>query len=172
MAENAAAHYREAAGYARQAGDLSSCTNLIGQMSRILTDQGHYHRALTLADGALHLAGTKAPARRTVVAARRSRPPPRRPRRHPHRPDRSRDRVDTAGARQRRRETPYIGVPGPRRTAQVDRPRHGPPRTEAPVPPAHRPDSPRRSTHRLARHQRPRLGRGTDRQRPHPRGLR
>lgn len=73
MAENAAAHYREAAGYARQAGDLSSCTNLIGQMSRILTDQGHYHRALTLADGALQLAGTKAhPAVRSWLHAVRA----------------------------------------------------------------------------------------------------
>ncbi|MEU6346471.1 helix-turn-helix transcriptional regulator [Streptomyces sp. NPDC046977] len=73
MAENAAAHYRDAAAHARQAGDLSCCINLIGQMSRILTDQGHYHRALTLADGALHLAGTKAhPAVRSWLHAVRA----------------------------------------------------------------------------------------------------
>ncbi|MFI9587783.1 helix-turn-helix domain-containing protein [Streptomyces sp. NPDC052236] len=41
MSENAAAHYRDAAAHARQASDLSSCTYLIGQMSRILADQGH-----------------------------------------------------------------------------------------------------------------------------------
>ncbi|MFJ5220139.1 helix-turn-helix domain-containing protein [Streptomyces sp. NPDC088354] len=73
MAENAAAHYRDAAAHARQAGDLSCCVNLIGQMSRILTDQGHYQRALTLADGALHLAGTKAhPAVRSWLHAVRA----------------------------------------------------------------------------------------------------
>ncbi|MFI9772483.1 twin-arginine translocation signal domain-containing protein [Streptomyces sp. NPDC052415] len=73
MAENAAAHYRDAAAHARQAGDLSCCVNLIGQMSRILTDQGHYRRALTLADGALHLAGTKAhPAVRSWLHAVRA----------------------------------------------------------------------------------------------------
>lgn len=73
MAENAATHYRDAAAHARQAGDLSSCINLIGQMSRILTDQGHYRRALTLADGALHLAGTKAhPAVRSWLHAVRA----------------------------------------------------------------------------------------------------
>ncbi|MFI1414992.1 helix-turn-helix domain-containing protein [Streptomyces sp. NPDC020707] len=73
MAENAAAHYRNAATHARQAGDLSSCVNLIGQMSRILTDQGHYDRALALADRALHLAGTKAhPAVRSWVHAVRA----------------------------------------------------------------------------------------------------
>ncbi|GAA4782306.1 hypothetical protein GCM10023220_01100 [Streptomyces ziwulingensis] len=73
MAETAATHYRDAAAHARRAGDLSSCTNLIGQMSRILTDQGHYHRALTLADGALHLAGTAAhPAVRSWLHAVRA----------------------------------------------------------------------------------------------------
>lgn len=73
MAENAAAYYRDAAVYARQAGDLSCCTNLIGQMSRILADQGHYRRALTLADGALHLAGTSAhPAVRSWLHAVRA----------------------------------------------------------------------------------------------------
>ncbi|MFJ2397396.1 helix-turn-helix domain-containing protein [Streptomyces sp. NPDC087843] len=73
MAENAVAHYNGAAAYARQAGDLSSCINLIGQMSRILTDQGHYRRALALADGALHLAGTRAhPAVRSWLHAVRA----------------------------------------------------------------------------------------------------
>lgn len=73
MAENAAAYYRDAAGHARQAGDLSSCTNLLGQMSRILADQGHYRRALDLADGALHLSGTKThPAVRSWLHAVRA----------------------------------------------------------------------------------------------------
>lgn len=73
MAANTATHYRDAAAHARQAGGLSSCINLIGQMSRILTDQGHYRRALTLADGALHLGGTKAhPAVRSWLHAVRA----------------------------------------------------------------------------------------------------
>jgi tetratricopeptide (TPR) repeat protein len=73
MAEHAARYYRHAAAHARQAGDLSSCTNLIGQMSRILADQGHYRRALTLTEGALHLAGTKAhPAVRSWLHAVRA----------------------------------------------------------------------------------------------------
>ncbi|MFF4409522.1 helix-turn-helix domain-containing protein [Streptomyces sp. NPDC001404] len=73
MAENAATHYRDAAGHARYAGDLSCCTNLIGQMSRILADQGHYRRALDLADGALRLSGTKAhPAVRSWLHAVRA----------------------------------------------------------------------------------------------------
>ncbi|TBO60888.1 hypothetical protein EYS09_04100 [Streptomyces kasugaensis] len=42
-------------------------------MSRILTDQGHYRRALTLADGALHLGATKAhPAVRSWLHAVRA----------------------------------------------------------------------------------------------------
>ncbi|MEU5929320.1 hypothetical protein ABZ817_38360 [Streptomyces antimycoticus] len=73
LAENAAAHYHDAATHARQAGDLSCCINLIGQMSRILTDQGHYRRALTLADGGLRLGGTKAhPAVRSWLHAVRA----------------------------------------------------------------------------------------------------
>ncbi|MEV8479373.1 helix-turn-helix transcriptional regulator [Streptomyces sp. NPDC051173] len=73
MAENAAAYYRDAAGHARYAGDLSSCANLIGQMSRILGDQGHSRRALDLADGALRLSGTKAhPAVRSWLYAVRA----------------------------------------------------------------------------------------------------
>ncbi|MFJ1610983.1 twin-arginine translocation signal domain-containing protein [Streptomyces sp. NPDC088253] len=73
MAEHAAMRYHDAAVYARQAGDLSSCLNLIGQMSRILTDQGHYRRALALADGALRLGGIKAhPAVRSWLYAVRA----------------------------------------------------------------------------------------------------
>ncbi|MFF7887782.1 helix-turn-helix domain-containing protein [Streptomyces sp. NPDC020794] len=73
MAEHAAMRYSDAAAHARQAGDLSSCINLIGQMSRILTDQGHYRRALVLADGALHLGGTQAhPAVRSWLHAVRA----------------------------------------------------------------------------------------------------
>jgi hypothetical protein len=73
MSENAAAHYRDAAAHARQAGDLSSCTYLIGQMSRILADQGHYRRARTLSDSALGLSGTKAhPAVRSWLHAVRA----------------------------------------------------------------------------------------------------
>ncbi|MFI7150956.1 hypothetical protein ACIBO2_39065 [Nonomuraea sp. NPDC050022] len=42
-------------------------------MSRILADQGHYRRAFTLADGALHLAGTQAhPAVRSWLHAVRA----------------------------------------------------------------------------------------------------
>ncbi|MEU9189905.1 helix-turn-helix transcriptional regulator [Streptomyces sp. NPDC048484] len=73
MAENAATHYRDAAAHARQAGDRSSCVYLIGQMSRILTDQGHHRNALDLADGALRLAGTTAhPAVRSWLHAVRA----------------------------------------------------------------------------------------------------
>ncbi|MEW2498494.1 twin-arginine translocation signal domain-containing protein [Streptomyces nodosus] len=73
MAENATAYYRDAAIHARQAGDLSCCINLTGQMSRLLTDQGHYRRALALADGALRLGGTKAhPAVRSWLHAVRA----------------------------------------------------------------------------------------------------
>ncbi|MEV7869157.1 helix-turn-helix transcriptional regulator [Streptomyces sp. NPDC088124] len=60
MPDTAATHYRDAAAHARQAGDLSSCANLIGQMSRVHAEQGDYQRALHLADGALRLAGTRA----------------------------------------------------------------------------------------------------------------
>ncbi|MFG2115588.1 helix-turn-helix domain-containing protein [Streptomyces sp. NPDC048718] len=60
MAETAATHYHDAATHALQAGDLSCCVNLIGQMSRITADQGHYRRALALANGALRLGGTRA----------------------------------------------------------------------------------------------------------------
>jgi transcriptional regulator with XRE-family HTH domain len=73
MAENAAALYRDAAAWTKQAGDLSSCVNLIGQMSRILADQGRCRRALALAGSALHLAGTKAhPAVRSWLHAVRA----------------------------------------------------------------------------------------------------
>jgi transcriptional regulator with XRE-family HTH domain len=73
MAGEAAGHYHDAAAYARQAGDLSSCTNLIGQMSRILADQGQYRHAVTLADGAVRLAGTRAhPAVRSWLHAVRA----------------------------------------------------------------------------------------------------
>jgi hypothetical protein len=68
LAEQAATHYRDAATLAREAGDLSSYTYLIGQMSRILTDQGHY--------------------RRTVMAPRGPRPPPRQPQRRSQRAER------------------------------------------------------------------------------------
>lgn len=72
-AEAAAAHYRDAATHARQAGDLSSCINLLGQLSRILTDQGHHQRALALTDGAVHLGGTRAhPAVRSWLHAVRA----------------------------------------------------------------------------------------------------
>ncbi|MFJ3310282.1 helix-turn-helix domain-containing protein [Streptomyces sp. NPDC086549] len=73
QAELAATHYRDAAAHAQEAGDVSSCTNLLGQMSRILADLGHYDRALSLADRALHLAGTRAhPAVRSWLHAVRS----------------------------------------------------------------------------------------------------
>ncbi|MFD5163484.1 hypothetical protein ACFWMJ_36460 [Streptomyces hawaiiensis] len=73
QAELAATHYREAAAHAQQAGDISSCTNLIGQTSRILADLGHYDRALTLANLALHMAGTRAhPAVRSWLHAVRA----------------------------------------------------------------------------------------------------
>ncbi|MEU5425816.1 helix-turn-helix transcriptional regulator [Streptomyces olivoreticuli] len=73
MAETAAAHYGEAAYHAREARDLSQCTNLLGQMSRILADQGHHRRAYQLADQALVLAGTRAhPAVRSWLHAVRA----------------------------------------------------------------------------------------------------
>lgn len=66
-------HYRDAADYARHAGDLSSCANLVGQMSRIFADQGEYRRALSLNDSALRLAGTAAhPAVRSWLHAVRA----------------------------------------------------------------------------------------------------
>ncbi|WP_406834896.1 helix-turn-helix domain-containing protein [Streptomyces sp. AHU1] len=73
MSENAVTHFRDAAAHARQAGDLSSCVYQVGQMSRILTDQGHHRRALALADGALDLGGTAAhPAVRSWLHAVRA----------------------------------------------------------------------------------------------------
>ncbi|MFD3590037.1 helix-turn-helix domain-containing protein [Streptomyces sp. NPDC058683] len=71
--ELAATHYRDAAAHAHHAGDVSSCTNLLGQMSRILADLGHYDQALTLADRALQLASTRAhPAVRSWLHAVRA----------------------------------------------------------------------------------------------------
>ncbi|MFG2434602.1 helix-turn-helix domain-containing protein [Streptomyces sp. NPDC048508] len=58
--ELAITHYKEAAQHAQRAGDVSSCCNLLGQTSRVLADLGHYGKALTLTDQALHLAGTRA----------------------------------------------------------------------------------------------------------------
>lgn len=73
QAELAIAHYRDAAGHAQEAGDTSSCCNLLGQTSRILADLGHYEKALTLANRALHLAGTRAhPAVRSWLHAIRA----------------------------------------------------------------------------------------------------
>lgn len=73
QAELAAAHYRNAAAYAQGAGDVSSCANLLGQMSRILADLGHYDRALSLTNQALQLAGTRAhPAVRSWLHAVRA----------------------------------------------------------------------------------------------------
>ncbi|MER6847666.1 twin-arginine translocation signal domain-containing protein [Streptomyces flaveolus] len=60
QAELAISHYRDAAAHASRAGDISSCCNLLGQTSRVLADRGHYDEALTVADRALHLAGTRA----------------------------------------------------------------------------------------------------------------
>ncbi|MFE4059380.1 helix-turn-helix domain-containing protein [Streptomyces sp. NPDC059096] len=51
-------HYRQAAEYAREAGDLSLCANILGQMSRIYADREQYPKALALAERALHLAST------------------------------------------------------------------------------------------------------------------
>ncbi len=71
--ESAVRHYRDATAHAHQAGDLSSCIYLIGQMSRVFADQGHYRRAFTLTDGALRLGGTKAhPAVRSWLHAVRA----------------------------------------------------------------------------------------------------
>jgi tetratricopeptide (TPR) repeat protein len=73
QAELAIAHYRDAAGHAQTAGDISSCCNLLGQSSRILADLGHYDKALDLAHRALHLAGTRAhPAVRSWLHAVRA----------------------------------------------------------------------------------------------------
>lgn len=73
MTKNAATHYRDAAVHARQARDLSCATNLVGQMSRVLADQGNYHPARDLADSALRLAGTRAhPAVRSWLHAVRA----------------------------------------------------------------------------------------------------
>ncbi|MFE3163350.1 helix-turn-helix domain-containing protein [Streptomyces sp. NPDC059224] len=71
--ELAAAHYRDAALHARDAGDISACTYLLGQMSRILTDIGQYPHALALTDRALSMAGTHAhPAVRSWLHAVRA----------------------------------------------------------------------------------------------------
>ncbi len=73
MAGSATRHYRDAATHAREAGDLSSCVYVVGQMSRVFADRGHYRRALTFSDGALRLAGTKAhPAVRSWLHAVRA----------------------------------------------------------------------------------------------------
>ncbi|MFJ8158352.1 multiprotein-bridging factor 1 family protein [Streptomyces sp. NPDC094468] len=73
QAELAVSHYRDAAAHARDAGDISSCTNLLGQISRIMADAGHYDHALALADHAIHLAGTHAhPAVRSWLHAVRA----------------------------------------------------------------------------------------------------
>ncbi|GLY89085.1 twin-arginine translocation signal domain-containing protein [Actinoallomurus iriomotensis] len=53
-------HYRDAVEHAGQAGDLSQRVNLLGQMSRIVNESGHYSGARALTDEALSLAGTKA----------------------------------------------------------------------------------------------------------------
>ncbi|WP_189891890.1 hypothetical protein [Streptomyces canarius] len=52
--------YRDAAAHAGRAGDDSSCCNLLGQISRVLADLGHYDEALAFADRALQLADTRA----------------------------------------------------------------------------------------------------------------
>jgi tetratricopeptide (TPR) repeat protein/transcriptional regulator with XRE-family HTH domain len=73
MADTAASYYREAAEHAQEAGDLASCANLLGQMSRILAGQGHHRPALDLADKALDLAGHRAhPAVRSWLRAVRA----------------------------------------------------------------------------------------------------
>lgn len=73
QAELAATHYRDAAAHAQESGDVSSCANLMGQMSRILADLGNYDRALSFANHALNLAGTRAhPAVRSWLHAVRA----------------------------------------------------------------------------------------------------
>jgi transcriptional regulator with XRE-family HTH domain len=73
MADAAVTYYRNAAVHARQVNDLSCCTNLIGQMSRIRADQGDFRGALSLSDHAVDLAGTQAhPAVRSWLHAVRA----------------------------------------------------------------------------------------------------
>ncbi|MEY9839578.1 hypothetical protein [Streptacidiphilus sp. EB103A] len=73
MADTAACHYQRAAEHAQEAGDVASCANLLGQMSRILANQGHHRQALALAYKALRLADQRAhPAVRSWLRAVRA----------------------------------------------------------------------------------------------------
>jgi transcriptional regulator with XRE-family HTH domain len=60
MTDVAVHHFRDAAGQAQDAGDAGLCANNLGQMSRVISDQGHRREALHLMDGALRLAGAGA----------------------------------------------------------------------------------------------------------------
>jgi hypothetical protein len=60
LTESRPTHYRHAAAPAQDAGDFASCAYNVGQMSRVLGDQDHHGEALSLTDGAIHLAATRA----------------------------------------------------------------------------------------------------------------